>query len=180
MKKLIPFFVVFICLCIFSENLYGQRKRRIRLSNALRFSNFDNKIDTLVDNYVKNGFAYAGLHFTNHINALGRNNNIRQWGLSPIVGFQKNNLDVYANGFRWSKTQPKWAETDIGISKMWFADAPLSIITTYEHAFIHYGTADDKYALNNLFSAQISWNNPYFNVSLHAMNLTGVKIRQPF
>jgi hypothetical protein len=164
MKKIIPFFVVLICLCLFSENLHGQqRKRRIRLSNTLRFSNFDNKMDTSEKEYIKNGFAYGGLHFTNHINALGRDNNIQQWGLSPILGFQKNNLDIYTNGFRWSKTQPKWAETDIGISKNWFADAPLNIITTYEHALIHYGTDDDKYALNNLFSTQINWNNRYFD-----------------
>jgi hypothetical protein len=166
MKKLTPFFVIFICLCVFSENLYGQqRKRRIRLSNTLRFSNFDTKMDTIEDEYIKNGFVYAGLYFTNRINALGRDNNIQQWGLSPIIGFQKNNLDIYTNGFRWSKTQPKWAETDIGISKQWLADAPLSIITTYEHAFNHFGTDDDKYALNNLFSAQLNLSNPYFDVA---------------
>lgn len=163
MQKSITTFLLLVCLCLISSAAFGQKKKRIKRSNGMRFSFFDSSVDSLDNQVLKSGFAYAGTSFTSNVNALGRDNNINQWSVDPIMGIHKYNTDVYLNSFRWSKTDPKWAETDIGISKLWQISDPISFITTYEHAFIRYGSEDDQLGLNNLFSTQFSYTNKFFD-----------------
>ena len=163
--KPIEIVLIFLGIFLITPSVFGQNKKRTKRSNGLRVSFFDASVDSLENAVLGNGFVYAGASAITHVNSLGRDNNVDQWSLNPVVGFHKWNFDVYANGFRWSATDPKWAETDLGISKLWQLSEPLSIITTYEHAFIHYGSDDDKYGINNLFSNQITWANKYFDLN---------------
>jgi hypothetical protein len=129
----------------------------------MRFSFMDAAADSLEDNLIKTGFLYGGANLISHVVTLGRDNDVNQWGIDPILGVHKANFDVYVNGFRWSKTVPKWAETDVGISKLWQLNKSLKLVSTYEHAFIHYGTDDDKYGLTDLASLQFIWTNSIFD-----------------
>ncbi len=130
----------------------------------MRFNFMDATVDSLEDALLSDGFVYGGTSFMNHVTTLGRDNNVNQWAIDPILGVHKYNCDVYVNGFRWSQTTPKWAETDVGISKLWKLSKPLSLVTTYEHAFVRYGTDDDKYGLDNLASVTGIWVNKLFEM----------------
>jgi hypothetical protein len=162
MKKIHAFFLFFVLSLTYAPDLFGQRK--IKRSKGLRLSFFDVKLDSLNDASIKDGFVYGGANFANQVIYLGRDNGVKQWAINPILGFQKNNWDVYFNGFFWSATTPKWAETDFGISRFWKLSEQIGIITTYEHAFIHNGTEENRYGLNNLASLQFSWTNRFFDL----------------
>ena len=165
MTRCVKIFLVLLGVCLIPlSSSAQQRKGRIHKSNGLRFSFFDSTIDSLESTVMNDGFFHVGSSFMSHVNTLGRDNNVDQWSINPHVGYQKNNLDVYVNGFFWSETTPKWAETDVGISKLWQLSDPLSIQATYEHAFINYGTDDDKFGLTNLISTQFSWTNKFFDL----------------
>ncbi len=166
MTTYLRIFILFMSFILTTPSVYAQHRKRIKRSNSMRFSFFDSTIDSLENNVMNDGFFYAGGVLMSHVNSLGRDNNINQWAIDPLAGFQKNNLDIYVNGFSWSQTTPKWAETDIGISKMWQLSKPLSIVSSYEHAFVNYGTDDDKYGLNNLISTQLNWTNKLFDTDL--------------
>jgi hypothetical protein len=161
MKKIHIFFICSLLFLTNAQNVFGQRK--IKRSKGLRLSFFDATLDSLDNAVLKEGFVYGGGNFANQVIYLGRDNGVKQWAVNPVLGFQKNNWDVYVNGFYWSSTKPKWAETDFGISKFWAISEQIGIITTYEHAFIHNGTEENRYGLTNLASFQFSWTNRFFD-----------------
>lgn len=161
--KLLNVTLLFLCLIFLNPSVYGQRKKRVKRSNSMRISFTDASVDSLDETVDASGFLYGGANYMNRVVSLGRDNNVNQWAIDPVVGFHKYNCDVYVNGFRWSQTTPKWAETDMGISKLWQLSKPLSLISTFEHAFIRYGSEDDKYGLNNLASLQLLWTNKLFD-----------------
>jgi hypothetical protein len=163
MKK-INLLLLLLCLPFFTTTLYGQHKKRVKRSNSMKFSFIDNSVDSLEDVVKKQGFLYGGVSGINHVTTLGRDNNINQWGIDPLLGWHKKNMDVYVNGFRWSQSAPKWAETDVGISNLWGNNHPLSIVATYEHAFIRAGSDDDKFGLNNLAFLKLIWKNKLFEM----------------
>ena len=164
MTKRLHILLILFCIVAATPSVFGQHRKRVKRSNGQRFSFFDSDVDSLENKTMEDGFFYLGSHYMNHVNSLGRDNGINQWALSPVAGFQKNNLDVYVNNFRWSATDPRWAETDIGISKQWTLPKPWTFVTTYEHAFIKYGSEEDRYGLNNSLSNQFGWQNKYFEV----------------
>jgi hypothetical protein len=163
--KQLKYLLLFSCLLGLTPSVFGQKKR-VKRSNGMHFNFNDPTVDSLEDAVMSDGFAYGGLNSMNKVITLGRDNNIDQWSLDPILGVHKNNMDVYMNNFRWSQTDPKWAETDLGISKLWPTKLPISFVTTYEHAFINYGTEDDRYGLNNLASLQLIWSKKNTDVNL--------------
>ena len=165
MKINLRIFIGFLCLILLTPSVSGQHRKRIKRSNGMRFSFFDSTIDSLENQIMDDGFFYGGAQLMSHVTTLGRDNNVNQWALNPLVGFQKHNLDIYINGFCWSKTVPKYAETDAGISKLWQISKPLALITSYEHAFIRFGSDDDKYTINNLISTTFSWTNKFFDLN---------------
>jgi hypothetical protein len=162
--KLLNVTLLFLCVLFFTPSVFGQQKKRVKRSNSMRISFTDASVDSLEDAVMSDGFLYGGVNYMNRVATLGRDNNVKQWAIDPLVGFHKYNCEVYVNGFRWSQTTPKWAETDMGINKLWQLSKPLSLISTYEHAFIHYGTDDDKYGLNNLAALQLIWTNKIFDI----------------
>jgi cbb3-type cytochrome oxidase subunit 3 len=165
MMKQIKYLLLFLCLIGVIPSVFGQKKR-VKRSNGMHFNFNDPTVDSLEDAVMSDGFAYGGLNSMNHVVTLGRDNNVNQWSADPILGVHKNNMDVYVNSFRWSQTSPKWAETDVGINKLWHTKTAFSFVTTYEHAFVNYGTEDDKYGLNNLASLQLIWSKKNTDVNL--------------
>jgi cbb3-type cytochrome oxidase subunit 3 len=164
MKKL-QYLFFFICLLGITPSVFGQKKR-VKRSNSMHFNFNDASLDSLEEAVMSDGFAYGGLNSMNKVITLGRDNNVNQWSVNSILGVHKNNFDVYMNNFRWSQTTPKWAETDFGISKLWHMNSPFSFVSTYEHAFVNYGTDDDKYGLNNLASLQLIWTKKNTDINL--------------
>jgi hypothetical protein len=161
-KQYLLLFLLLLCpIIIFAQT----KKKRVKRSNSLHFNFVDSSVDSLENAVMTDGFVYAGVNLMNHVTTLGRDNNVDQWGISPIIGVHKYNFDVYVNGFRWSETVPTWAETDIGISKSWQLSNQFSAVANYEHAFVHYGNEDDQFGLNNLFALQGIWTNKYFETT---------------
>ena len=167
MPKRLTTLLFFLCFCLVTPSVYGQtvkKKKRTKRSNGVRFISFDPSADSLETKVLEDGFFYGGANYTSQVTTLGRDNNVKQWAIAPSVGFHKNSIDVYVNSFRWSETTPRWAETDIGIAKTWQISNFINVVASYEHAFIRYGTDDDKYGLNNLFSTTFSWTNKWFDL----------------
>lgn len=162
--KPINILLIFLVVCFFTPSVYGQHKRRVKRSNSMRFNFTEASVDSIENALKSDGFIYGGANLMNHVTTLGRDNNINQWAVSPILGIHKYNCDIYANGFRWSQTVPKWAETDLGINKLWKISEPFNLLTTYEHAFVNYGTDDDRYGLNNLVSVMGVWTHDVFEL----------------
>jgi hypothetical protein len=169
MSKYLKIFLFFCCVaCISTPSVFGQKKhKRLKKSKGLRMSFFDSNVDSLETGVMSDGFLYGGFNFMNQVNYLGRDNNLKQWAINPVLGVQKKDFNVYLNGFRWSETTPKYVETDFGISKLWHVSKAIDFETTYEHAFIHYGTDEDKYSLNNTFSTQTTWTNAIFDANVN-------------
>jgi hypothetical protein len=163
--KQLKYLFFLLCIVGITPSVFGQKKR-VKRSNGMHFNFNDPTVDSLEDAVMSDGFAYGGLNSMNRVITLGRDNNVDQWSADPILGVHMYDADIYMNNFRWSKTDPKWAETDIGVSKLWHIKAPFSVVTTYEHAYINYGTEDDKYGLNNLASLQLIWSKKNTDVNL--------------
>ena len=162
--KTINILLLFFCTTFFTPSVFGQHKKRVKRSNSMRFNFMDASVDSLDESLMSDGFVYGGASLMNHVVTLGRDNNVNQWSIDPILGFHKYNIDVYTNAFRWSQTAPKWAEIDVGISKLWDISKFFNLVTTYEHGFVRYGNDDDKYGLNNLASVTGTWTNKLFDV----------------
>jgi hypothetical protein len=103
--------LLLLCFCggLVTPSVFGQktaRAKRVKRSKGLRVNFFDATVDSLETAIMSDGFVYGGANFTSNVNDLGRDNNVQQWALNPTLGFQRNNLDVYLNGFSWSKASP--------------------------------------------------------------------------
>jgi hypothetical protein len=168
MKTALKLLFLLSCIAFFTPSVSAQKHhKRLKKSKGLRMSFSDSNVDSLESSVVSDGFLYGGFNFMNQVNYLGRDNNLKQWAINPVLGVQIKDFNVYVNGFRWSETSPKYVETDLGISKMCHISKPLDLETTYEHAFIHYGTDEDKYSLNNNISTQLTWTNAVFDANVN-------------
>ncbi len=163
--------LLLLCFCggLVTPSVSGQkptRHKRVKKSKGLRINFFDATVDSLETAIMADGFVYGGTNFTSNVNDLGRDNNVQQSALNPVLGFQRNNLDVYVNGFAWSKASPNYIETDIGISKTWQLGKSTGFVGTYEHAFVHYGSDEDRFGLNNLASVQFIQSTKYLDFAV--------------